>query len=694
MAKQPISKSSPRQKSKTSQSPTTTKARAATGRRTVSEAKPSVPSPKRSVNTIPTSVSEKLQPIFNRLKEAKKLTYDCETSGLDFRNNFVCGHVLSFGPAPQDSVYLPVRHGGGGNLCDWQGPTTPFNWDGKLHPIEADLIKLMDRKDLTIVGHHLNFDLRFLWKLGHRLSGRYIDTMINMTLIDEYTPSFKLEALAERYQVQSKKSAMIVKYLCDMFPEAAKDPKKAMGHFWRLSGTDNMAVEYAEGDGTSTWQLNDKQYEDIVRVETIKGEEIPSLEKVWDIECRLIPVLARMSAVGIRVSEERFSATCKKVKEEIERLTNSLPSGFNVRSPTDVRSWMEQHGHTDWPMTPPSLKFKEGQPSFKEEWLETKPEGKAIVQIRKLATLRDSSLMPLQVEHIHNGRVHTTFNQLRGDEFGTITGRLSSNGPNLQAASKHNEYIGRMHRGVFSPDPGMIWCETDYSQLEPRLLAAYSKCKVLLDGYNADPPVDAHTAASAAANRNWDNMTPAEQKHYRNAYGKRINQTIITGGGKGVLVHKYKVDPEIVDKVWDDFFKAMPEIRTTQKRMSKRMEQRGFLMTLLGRRCRLRDPNKSYVALNRALQGGNADVLKSKLVEMDDYLASQGRPVDMLLNCHDAVSFQFHEDNRSHLDKCLHIMCDFGPGQLIQFPELPIEVDSGYGDTWAEATFGPEKEAT
>jgi DNA polymerase-1 len=120
------------------------------------------------------------------------------------------------------------------------------------------------------------------------------------------------------------------------------------------------------------------------------------------------------------------------------------------------------------------------------------------------------------------------------------------------------------------------------------------------------------------------------------------------------------------------------------------MRQRGHILTLLGRRCRLLDPDKDYVALNRALQGGNADILKLKLVEIDEYLDGVGRPVDLLLNCHDAISYQFDEDDRKHYEHCLKIMTGFGPDDAIKL-DVPITVDTGEGRTWAEATWGPEK---
>lgn len=623
-----------------------------------------------------------LQEVLNRLKTSKLTCVDVETSGLDWRKNHIVGYVCTFGPAPQDSYYVPFRHLGTANVGGRNGPTTLFNWDGKLAPGEGALISLLNRRDTTLFFHNGSFDLKFMHRASFRFLPRCEDTMVTAALINEWQGKFSLEFCANQAGVQAKKGAAMVEYLCSKFPEAAKEPKRAMGNFWRLPGDDPVGVDYAVGDGTTTWQLRDWQMKEIEKQE---------LGLVWDVESRLIPVLARMSTRGIKIDEGRFEWLRATVRKKIEDLETGFGREFNARAKDDVRWWMEKHGHTDWPNTVASKRFPDGQASFTQGWLENYEAGRQVIQLRKLMTLRDTFMLPLQTEHLWNGRVHTNYNQLRNDEYGTITGRLSCDNPNLQAVPKHDEEIGRLFRSIFVPDDGMTWASVDMSQAEPRLLAYYSRCKVLMNGYRADPPLDAHTAVAIACNKNWDALSKDEKKHYRNNVAKRVNQTIITGGGKGVLVSKYKVPAEDVDRIWADYFRAMPEIRVIQKKMAQRMRQRGYLLTLLKRRCRLLNPDLDWQALNRALQGGNSDCLKTKIVEMDEYLESVGRPLDLLNNCHDAIDFQFSEDNRKHYDKCLEIMQDFSSEKAVIKLDVPMPVDAGEGKSWAEATYGEEK---
>lgn len=631
-------------------------------------------------------VSNRWEEALRRLQSSAVVALDLETSGLDFRVNHVVGWVLTFGPAPQDSYYLPVRHQPGGNIMDFAGPTLATGWDESKHPIEDALISGLDQPGKKLIFHNGGFDLKFAWRLGMRkFDARMEDTIINAALLDEYQDRYSLERCCELAGVAAKKSAQIVAYLVSKFSDAAERPKAAMGSFWRLRGDDPMVVEYAEGDGTSTWQLREAQASKLAEQD---------LGLVHDIESRLIPVLARMSGIGIKIDEERLDYLLGDVDRQIDKLLEKLPPDFNVRSPNMVKEWCEKNGVTNWPYTPGRIEKATGlrkpQPSFPQSWLETHEPGRQIVGVRKLTTLRDTFLKPMKDQHLWRGRVHTTFNQLRGDEYGTITGRLSSSDPNLQAVSKHDKAMGMLHRSIFVPDEGKIWASADYSQIEPRLLAFYSGSKVLTEGYNASPPVDAHTSVSSAMNRNWPNMTKEERKHYRDAVGKRINQSLITGGGLNSLTAKWGMPPDQAKQAWNDYFKAMPEIKPLQQRAAKTYRTRGWVVTLLGRRCRYND-ERDYVALNRLLQSGNADAIKTKLVEMDEFLASVGRPIDLLNNIHDDVAFQFDEAHRDVYNECLRIMTDFSSGQTIEIEGVPIVVDAGEGRNWADATFGEEK---
>lgn len=645
------------------------------------------------------TADDRLQVVLNRLDDHEgMLAYDTETSGLDWRVNHVVGHVVTFGPEPDASYYVPFRHGGGGNVGGLGGSQSATGWDGTPAPGEKDLLDRVFRPGRRIVGHNLAFDFKFAFRLigTQAFEPQFEDTMINEPLIDEFAPGgFSLDKCCARRGVQAKKGEILYQHIANKFPGEGILPtaRSAMGHFWRLAGDDPVAVEYAAGDGTSTWQLRDNQMIDIneqVEFRRVKGvPQFTSLAKVHGIESRLIRVLARMSCKGIKADEQYFRAVSNSLNEQIARLIEAGFKGHpnqadvSFQAGSDVRWFMEKHGVTDWPMTP-----KTNKPSFPESWLKLSEPGRQIIAGRQVVHMLNSFITPLLEEHIWNGRVHTTFNQMRGDEYGTIIGRLSSSEPNLQQAHKRDPVRGRILRGGFIPDDGMIYAEADYRQCEPVLLAYFSRCKVLLDGFRAVPPVDAHAAVTRAMNlsKGYDDWAKEEKKAAREN-GKRINQTLITGGGKGVIVERYGADPAEVDQQYRDYFRAMPEIRTVQQTTAQLFKQRGYMVTLLGRRLHLPRRDLSYVALNRILSGGNADIIKSKMVEIDDYLESVGRPIDMLNSIHDALDFQFDPAHRKVYNECIEIMQRFGPDDLITL-DVPLGVDHDEGANWAVATFG------
>ena len=607
---------------------------------------------------MPLATEQDLDYIFNRLADAKEVVYDSETSGLDFKRNHIVGHGLAFSENPIDAWYMPVRHLGNNNLFGNAGPTDKHGWNGKIEPWEAGLIKLLDRQDLTSIYHNAAFDLKMLVKCGLQLTAKYQDTAINAPLLNELQGKFSLEHCCHLAGVQAKKSSLIEAHIKSKFPEIKDKP---MAHFWRLEGDDPVAVAYACGDNTSTFQLRNWQQ---------KKLEQEELLRVWKIECRLIPVLVRMTVKGIKVDEEYLHKLYAYVNNRIEILQGEFPEGFNSKSPLDMREYCETNNITDWPTTPA------GNPSFSESWLEKSPAGLKVVQLRKLLTLNSMFIEPLINTHLFNGRVHPNFNQLRNDEYGTVTGRPSTSDPNFGAIPKRDKVQGPLFRAVFIPDEDMECAEFDYKQAEPRLLAYYSRAKVLLNDYRTNPNADAH---QAVANAFGGSRTD----------GKSANMTIINSGGRNVLVAKYHVPEDKVDDLLTNYFKAMPEVRQLQKRAAAKFKMRGYVRTLLGRKCRLVRHDKSYTAVNRLLQSGNADIMKLKLVEIDDYLAAEGRPLDLLNTVYDSITFQYLLENKKHYLECQRIAQSFGEADLIQL-DLPMLIDTSEGENWAIVSYGEE----
>lgn len=615
--------------------------------------------------------ADDLQELANGIDGTGLIAYDTETDGLDWRVNKIVGHVVTLGPAPQESFYIPVRH------------ETGFNWDpGRVNDM---LRRHLFKPDKHLVLHNAQFDLQMMTNEELKHPGFIEDTMVNAALIDENQGSFSLAACCKAMRVQEKKGDRLYGHIGSKFG-LEPNARATMGSFWRLAGDDPVAVDYATGDGTSTLQLR------WVQQERIAFEE---LSKVWQVECELIPILHGMTRRGIRIHEPRLKELRGALEREIERAKSSFFPGFNERSPNDMIKLFTDAGITDFNRTPPSRTFPTGQPSFNEAWLSQTPLGQNVLKVRKLSNLCNSFVVPMLERHLYKGRVHSEYNQLKSDEYGTVTGRLSSSNPNLQQVPKRNKELGSLFRSIFIPDEGKWWASVDYSQCEPRLLAYYGGVRVLIEGYLADPPIDAHTAVTTAADLRLPDGT------YDRESGKRLNQGLITGMGDRKAAATLGKSPEVAEEILRKYFASMPEIKVLQREASDRMRANGFLRSLLGRKARLDNPEYSYKGVNRLLQCGNADIIKLKMVEVNRYIMTGGgghTGIDMLNNIHDDLAYQFDPDRPEYLEDCKSIMKACGPGDVINLTRkfngrevtIPMEVEAGTGANWAEATYGRE----
>ncbi len=361
--------------------------------------------------------------ILDRLSKAETVVVDVETSGLDWKRNYVVGYVLSFSADPGDSYYVPVRHRG--NRLAPKEDQAPFVTPH--HEFEMDLNSIFKSKKIHLIGHNIAFDLKFMSRHGIDLSNcTFEDTMINAALIDENRGSYSLENCCITAGVQPKLGNELYKYLADKFGGAPA--QKQMGNFWKLDKDDPMAHEYAKGDGISTWQLWEQQQKDL---------DDEDLRRVWAVENRCIRTLHRMMMRGVLVDQDRLKYVSGEVNKLLDEAMSHLPDGINLRSGPQMKKLFDDAGITSYPQT------EKGNPSFAENWLLTTDLGKKVVAARKYGNLINSFINPMET-HMFAGRIYTEFNQSRSDQFGTVTGRLSSSRPNMQQVPKRNVELGKL----------------------------------------------------------------------------------------------------------------------------------------------------------------------------------------------------------------------------------------------------------
>ena len=425
-----------------------------------------------------------------------------------------------------------------------------------------------------------------------------------------------------------------------------------MGEYWRTNAAATIVHEYASGDGTSTWQL----WETLLR-----QIEEQDLLKVHDIESNLVPVLHRMRMRGVAVDRARLEEVTAEVHRQCMR-AQVLVGDLNVRSSLEVKKYLEQHGVSGWPLT------EKGAPNFSEKWLLSNEPGRMIVAARKYRTLRDFFLAPLTGEHMRNGRVHAQYHQSRNDVFGTITARLSCSEPNLtQVPGKRQGERGKFFRSMFVPDGDKLWTEADFRACEIRIGAHYSKAQLWIKGFKNG--IDPHTAVAN------DQGIPRDR-------AKVITLGVMMGGGARMLSEQLQISTPEARAFLGRYYESLPELRQLQRQASAVFERRGYIKSISGRRFRLDDQKNAFRAVNRLTQGGNADLLKSRLVEMDE-VARAYPGTDLLLSVHDSISWQTADDEAERALQQTMVGTD---ASEIKF-DVPMEITAERGSSWGAATF-------
>ncbi len=600
-----------------------------------------------------------IEKFFRILNETKEPAYDVETTGLDWKRNATIGYSISDGV---DSVYIPVRHTGGGNIEN-------------VNNFESALSRDIAKHNGTIVGHNIKFDMHFSQNNSINLGNKVADTMVLEALLNENRRSYALDNVAKHYEITPKHGKLLYEHIAQKF--GVKADRSAMGSYHLLRGDDPLAVEYAAGDTLTTKQLYEAQKKKLY-------EE--NLDTVASIESQLTYVLQKMERRGVIVDPQE----AEKVKSEVHDLyweayskipveedEHGIVKMMNVRSGKDLKEYFELCEIDDWPMTAPTTRFPEGQPSFNKEFLASSDPGLNILNVRKLAHLKSAFLDNLDA-HIFEGKIHTTFNQTRGETHGTRSGRLSSSYPNLQQVPKRDRQLGKIYRRIFVPRRDYILIEYDYSQAEPRLYSHYSNEPALINGYNANPFIDMHTIAAQYMNVSRD-------------VAKNLNLGIMYTMGALKLSIQLGISYDAALKILKKWHKEFPEVSKFTKKAAQVAEERGYVKTILGRRSRFDDPRFSYRAANRIVQGGSADILKFKMVEVDRYLVSNNleEVCQMILNIHDAIAFEIHKDYLHLVPIIQQIL------ERVQVPpfnlKIPFVAEYKMGNNWSEATYGTEE---
>ena len=540
----------------------------------------------------------------------------------------------------------------------------PFPEDPAACQAQADLFKAIFAKESTIkIAQNIKYDMSVLRNYGIEIKGATYDTMLAHYLI-EPEKRHGMDALALAYLSYEP---MSIENLI-----GKKGAKQGNMREVEL----NLIKEYAAEDADITLQLKpflDKQLTTNPKaVQLLHEVEMPLARVLSTIECEGVnldvPFLQEMS--------KTLEADSKAVQEKIFATAGQE---FNIASPKQLGEILFEKLKLD----PKAKKTKTGQYMTGEEVLsklEAEHEiASLILDFRELQKLKSTYVdaLPALISP-KTGRIHTSFMQAV-----TATGRLSSKDPNLQNIPIRT-VRGREIRKAFIPrDENHLILSADYSQIELRIMAAFSKDESMLDAFNNG--LDVHKATAAKV----FHVPLEEVTSDMRRKAKTVNFGIIYGVSAFGLAAQLAISRTEAKEIIDQYFVEFPKVKTFMDQSITDARENGYVETVLGRRRYLRDILSANMnergfaernAINAPIQGSAADMIKVAMIQIQDFMERENLKSKMILTVHDELVFDAHKDEVDYLKTQINkIMCeamDLG---------VAMETGIGVGENWLEA---------
>lgn len=648
-------------------------------------AKASLPKRRRARVPPPTPYTGWVPPKeYPRLNEARVISLDTETfdpgiagkhgPGWATHNGCVVG--VSVSVDADHKWYFPIRHDVGRQ--DNMDPVKTLRWLNDT--LSTDTPK---------VGANLIYDVGWLMAEGVTVGGDLYDVQFAEALLSE-DKKVGLDDLAKRYLKEHKASDTLYQWCAETYGGSSGPSQRA--NIYRAPPV--IVGPYAEADADLPLRILPKQ---------IKKLQKQGLYKLFLQECRLIRLLIAMRFKGVRIDLDRAEDLHKKLEAEIARQQTALNNSVGV--PVDIYAASSLARAFDRVGLPYGYTAKSKQPSFTTDFMKTIDHDlpRSIMAIKELDRLAKVFIRSYILENNKDGRIHCEFHPLRGDAYGTRSGRLSSSNPNLQNIPSRTA-LGKIIRTLFVPDIGHAgWCKQDASQIEYRFLAHFARgegAKGIQSAYRKNPKTDYHRFTQ-------DLIRDITQLELDRAKTKSVNFGFIYGMGKAATAKQLGLDNAGANSLFEAYHTAIPFAKATMNYYMKEAQDKGFVKTITGRRSRfnLYEPtnfrdyeerqqslplrqairvygsrvqrSQTHKALNRVLQGSAADFLKyGMLACMDAGLFDEvGVP---LLTVHDELNFS-DPGGKDHCFKEIIHTCE----NAIK-TKVPLIIDEEKGPSWGK----------
>ena len=581
-----------------------------------------------------------------KIETAELVAVDTETTSLDEMRAEIVG--LSFSVKPGEAAYIPLAH-------NYNDAPAQLNREEVL----AKLKPWLENGDKKKLGQHIKYDRHVFANHGVEVQGYAHDTMLQSYVLEAHKPH-GLASLAERHL---GRSGIDYEDLCGKGAHQISFSQVAI----------DKASEYSCEDSDQTLDVHLALWPRI--------EVDPKLRFIYQLEMASSEALYRVERNGVLIDAPMLSVQSHELGKRIMALEQEAyvlaGQPFNLGSPKQIGEvFFTKLG------LPVVKKTPSGAPSTDEEVLEKLAEDyplpAKILEHRGLSKLKGTYTDKLgQLANPRTGRVHTHYAQAVA-----VTGRLSSNDPNLQNIPVKTAE-GRRVREAFVATTGSVIGSADYSQIELRIMAHISGDASLLRAFTEG--IDVHRATAAEVFGGSPEAVSSEQRRY----AKVINFGLIYGMSSFGLARNLGIETKAAASYIERYFARYPGVKAYMDETRLLAKERGYVETVFGRRLYLPEINSpngprrggaERAAINAPMQGTAADLIKLSMVEVQRVIDAEQRATRMIMQVHDELVFEVPEAEvewvRMEVPKIMA-----GVAAL----KVPLLAEIGFGPNWDKA---------
>jgi len=587
-----------------------------------------------------------LRDLVGAIKRGEWLAVDTETTERDPMRAGLVG--ISLSTRPNTGFYIPVGHE---TLGARQLPLEKVR--EILGPVLAD-------PKIPKTGHNLKFDMKVLARHGIGLGGIAFDTLLASYLLDPDRRTHRLKNLSR-----------------EMLGIAMTEIEELIGRGKNQSSMADVEIvrvgPYACADADIALQLTERLSE------RLRREGLDDL--LHRIELPLMEVLNRMEMTGVRIDREHFASLSARLEERLRALAREIYEiagrSFNINSPKQVAEVLfKEQG------LKPIRQVKTGYSTDVGVLEQLGRAGhilpRKILDYRMLEKLKSTYVDRLpEMVNPQTGRIHTSYNQAVA-----ATGRLSSSDPNLQNIPVRTPEGRLIRRGFIPLEEGHVLLSADYSQIELRLLAHFSRDPSLVAAFRSGEDIHRSTASRVFG------CPPEQVTSEMRSQAKVVNFGIIYGMSAHGLAAQLEISRTQARKFIDDYFAAHPGVRRWIEEIIATAREKGFVTTLSGRRREIANINSrnrnlraaaERMAVNTPVQGTAADLIKIAMIAVARRLRAARSRAEMIMQVHDELIFDLPESEVGRVEKIVRDEME----NAMQL-EVPLKVDIKVGRNWEE----------